>query len=467
MVGAGTGPGALARSSAASGSGLDPLQAGAPRRQDRRECRATQCPGRLRRSSCRRPAGLRRRPAGRSALRVSRPRGACSYPSKGAPYGSDTGSNRCRPGSDDSAHPTPARRSLAMSWRTNAVHDDERTAQPHPLSRAGGQAVRLHEIVSRMPDKSLHRYTYARFYRRARRLAEALQRAGLKQAASESRRLMWNHYAHFEAYFGVIVAGACMHTLNLRLAAEDIAFIANHAEDRFLIVDDVLLPLFEQFRAEEWTRTASSWCRSRANRCRRRSLDYEELLQTATGDLRIPRDGRGRSRARCATRRAPPASPRASSTRTARRSCTRWCSALPDAIGHLAAHDVLLPVVPMFHANAWGIPYAAAMLGMKMVFPGPHLHPDGSAAAARERAGDDRAAACRPSGWRWCRSSRSIRASGSSHPGLRLTGGRLGRAGSADPRLRQAGHPGHPGLGHDRDLAARHDLAMITAQRRS
>src|SRR5438270_5832667 len=101
---------------------------------------------------------------------------------------------------------------------------------PHILERAGKLFGRV-EIVSRLPDKSLHRYTYADFYRRARMLAEALQKAGLRRG-DRVATLMWNHYAHYETYFGAIVAGGVMHTLNLRLAPEDIAFLAQHAQDR-------------------------------------------------------------------------------------------------------------------------------------------------------------------------------------------------------------------------------------------
>src|SRR5919205_803734 len=118
----------------------------------------------------------------------------------------------------------------------------------HFLERAG-KLFGGQEIVSRMPDKSLHRYTYADFYRRARLLAEALQRAGL-QRGDRVATLMWNHYAHYETYFGAIVAGGVLHTLNLRLSPDDIGFIAQHAQDRFLIVDDVLLPLFDQFKSK-------------------------------------------------------------------------------------------------------------------------------------------------------------------------------------------------------------------------
>src|SRR5215472_1194046 len=103
------------------------------------------------------------------------------------------------------------------------------------------------EIVSRRPDGTLHRYTYSDFYRRTKALSEALILAGLKPG-DRVATLCWNHYAHMEAYFGVPAAGGVVHTLNLRLHPHELAFIVNHAQDRFLIVDDVLLPLWEQFR---------------------------------------------------------------------------------------------------------------------------------------------------------------------------------------------------------------------------
>ena len=116
----------------------------------------------------------------------------------------------------------------------------------HVLERAGKYFPRA-EIVSRRPDRSLHRYTYADLYRRARALAEALQAAGLKRGERVAT-LMWNHHAHLEAYFGIPIAGGVFHTLNLRLAPSEIAYIANHASDRFLIADDILLPLYEKIR---------------------------------------------------------------------------------------------------------------------------------------------------------------------------------------------------------------------------
>ena len=96
---------------------------------------------------------------------------------------------------------------------------------------------------------SLHRHHYRDFHRRANALGGALQAAGLKPG-DRVATLMWNHYAHLEAYFGIPCAGGVLHTLNLRLHPDDIAYIANHAGDRFLIVDDVLLPLLEMVMGE-------------------------------------------------------------------------------------------------------------------------------------------------------------------------------------------------------------------------
>src|SRR6185503_5179631 len=128
------------------------------------------------------------------------------------------------------------------------------TMQRVPLSlnqilERAGRLFPGSEIVSRLPDKSLARHRFADFYGRARKLAAGLQSLGLKKG-DRVATLCWNHYAHLEAYFGIPAAGGVMHTLNLRLAPAEIAWIANHAEDRFLIVDDVLLPLLEQFRAQ-------------------------------------------------------------------------------------------------------------------------------------------------------------------------------------------------------------------------
>ncbi|HXY14685.1 MAG TPA: AMP-binding protein, partial [Terriglobales bacterium] len=108
------------------------------------------------------------------------------------------------------------------------------------LERAGKIFPKV-EILSRRPDGSIHRSTYADLYRRARALAAGLQQAGI-QKGDRVATLMWNHCSHLEAYFGIPAVGGVIHTLNLRLHPDELAYIANHAQDRWLIVDDVLLP---------------------------------------------------------------------------------------------------------------------------------------------------------------------------------------------------------------------------------
>ena len=101
------------------------------------------------------------------------------------------------------------------------------------------------EIVTRLPDRSFHRYTYGESCRRARALAVALHGLGLERG-DRVATLCWNHHAHLECYFGIPLTGAVMHTLNLRLAPEEIGWIAGHAKDRILVVDDILLPLYRE-----------------------------------------------------------------------------------------------------------------------------------------------------------------------------------------------------------------------------
>src|SRR5882762_2161519 len=115
---------------------------------------------------------------------------------------------------------------------------------PTILERAGKIFPRV-EIVSRGPDKSIVRSCYGEFYRRARQLSAALRKLGLKPG-DRVASMMWNHAGHLEAFFGIPCAGGILHTLNLRLHPDEIAAIANHARDRFLIIDDVLVPVYEE-----------------------------------------------------------------------------------------------------------------------------------------------------------------------------------------------------------------------------
>ena len=242
----------------------------------------------------------------------------------------------------------------------------------HLLERAG-TIFKGNEIVSRLPDKSLRRHCYGEIYRRTRALAAALQGLGL-QKGERVATLAWNHHAHLECYFGIPACGGVMHTLNLRLAPSDIGAIAKDAGDRFLIVDDILLPLYKQFahlhRFERVIVFPYSGAPVGAG-----FDDYEALLASADPDAFVYAEhGENDAVSMCYTSGT---TGQAKGVVYSHRS-----TVLHTLVGCLGDHwdfkgtDVLLPVAPMFHANSWGTPYAAVMLGMKVVFPGPHLHAD-------------------------------------------------------------------------------------------
>jgi fatty-acyl-CoA synthase len=141
------------------------------------------------------------------------------------------------------------------------------------------------EIVSRRPDKSLVRHTFGAYYRRTRALASALQGLGL-QKGDRVATLCWNHHAHLECYFGIPAAGGVMHTLNLRLSPDEIGWIAADAKDRFLVIDDVLLPLYRSSRTCTPSRRSSSFP-SPAPRCRPNSPTTRPARHGRPGRLSI------------------------------------------------------------------------------------------------------------------------------------------------------------------------------------
>lgn len=254
----------------------------------------------------------------------------------------------------------------------------------HFLERAG-KLFGGTEIVSRLPDRSLRRHTYAEYYTRTRRLAAALLAAGLKPG-DRVATLCWNHHAHLECYFGIPAAGGVMHTLNLRLSPDEIGWIAAHAQDRFLVIDDILLPLYRQFAALHgfervfvFPFSGASVPREEGGAGRGPPLeDYEQLLGGVTDAALdafeyVPHEEDAPT-SMCYTSGT---TGRPKGVVYSHRSTVlhTLAAALPDFWG-LRGRDVVLPVTPMFHANSWGIPYGAVMLGAKMVFPGPHLHPE-------------------------------------------------------------------------------------------
>ena len=186
------------------------------------------------------------------------------------------------------------------------------------------------EIVSRRVEGDVHRYSFRDCHRRARQMASALTSLGIKPS-DRIGTLAWNGYRHLELYYGVSGMGAILHTINPRLHEDQVAYIANHAEDQYIFFDLTFLPLIKAVAGRCKTVKAFIAMTDRAHMPQNPGIDnllcYEDLIEQA---------------------------------------------ALPDAL-NCSARDVILPVVPMFHVNAWGLPYIACMVGAKLVFPGPAL----------------------------------------------------------------------------------------------
>jgi fatty-acyl-CoA synthase len=242
---------------------------------------------------------------------------------------------------------------------------------PTLLERAGKLFARV-EIVSRRPDCSVVRTSYGEFYRRARRLSSVLVKLGL-QPGDRVASMMWNHAGHLEAFFGVPSAGGILHTLNVRLHAHEMAAIAKHAGDRFLIVDDVLLPVYETFRKDapfERVIVLPYGCGDVPDPY----LNYEDLLAEADDDFRYPPLEENDGAVMCFTSGTTGCSKGVIYSHRAL-VLHSFASAMADSFG-ISHHETVLPVAPMFHANAWGLPFTCVMTGARLVLPGPHVDPE-------------------------------------------------------------------------------------------
>ena len=224
------------------------------------------------------------------------------------------------------------------------------------------------EVITRRPDRSLHRTTYGAMYPRARQLAQALVKAGLKPGERVAT-LCWNHWVHLEAYFGIPAAGGVLHTLNLRLFPDDIAYIANHAEDRFLIVDDCLLPLFEKFRDK--VKFERIFVVAFDGTIKHAYEDYEKFIAEPADRFKYVEVDENAACGMCYT---------SGTTGNPKGVVYSHRSSILHALGMtltdsaaLSFRDTVMPVVPMFHVNAWTLPYLCTMVGARLAFPGPHL----------------------------------------------------------------------------------------------
>jgi fatty-acyl-CoA synthase len=227
------------------------------------------------------------------------------------------------------------------------------------------------EVVSRAPDGSIHRHDWAQVYARTCQLAHALAKLGVKPG-DRVATLAWNHHRHLEAYFAAPMMGAVVHTLNLRLHPNEIGFIARHAEDSIVLVDRSLVPLFEQFAAQVPTLRHVVYMPDAAP-TPEGQLDYEKLIAGEPTEYDWPQLDEKLAAQICYTS-GTTGNPKGvvyshrSSVLHALGAC------LSDSLG-VSMRDTVLPVVPMFHANAWGLPHACAAVGAKIVFPGPKLDP--------------------------------------------------------------------------------------------
>jgi len=230
------------------------------------------------------------------------------------------------------------------------------------------------EIVTRTVEGPIHRYGYKDAARRAKQVAEALQGLGIK-LGDRIGTLAWNTHRHFELYFGISGLGAVLHTINPRLAPDHVAYIANHAEDQIIFVDLNLLPIvegvFPHLKTVKHVVVMTDKAHMPASSKIPNLLCYEELIAGKPGTLKWPVFDEKTASSLCDTS-GTTGNPKGVlySHRSTVIHSMMMCSG--PVLG-MTPDDSILPVVPMFHANAWGLVYAGPICGTKLVFPGPKL----------------------------------------------------------------------------------------------
>jgi acyl-CoA synthetase (AMP-forming)/AMP-acid ligase II len=230
------------------------------------------------------------------------------------------------------------------------------------------------EIVSRRVEGDIHRYTFRDCHRRARQVASALTRLRVKPS-DRIGTLAWNGYRHLELYYGVSGMGAILHTINPRLHEDQVAYIANHADDQYILFDLTFLPLIKAIAGRCKTVKAFIAMTDRAHMPKDAGIEnllcYEDLVEQGSSDYSWPILDEDAASTLCYTS-GTTGNPKGVLYSHRSSLLHTYAAALPDALNG-SARDVILPVVPMFHVNAWGLPYIACMVGAKLVFPGPAL----------------------------------------------------------------------------------------------